>query len=108
MRSFAKIYCLLLIVCLTACGDNEAQLKRDRADHQQDLDRLKLELKKKSDSFKANNTLSADSAFRRRVRWLTDDIHSVEVQIDSIDARLMRMNDTESQEEKEEKEREAR
>ena len=106
MKLSRILYLLPLLVFITACASSEEQLKNDWDGYKEDLDKLKVELKKKSDSFQANHSLSADSAFRKRVEWLTNDIRAIEIKMDTIDAKLKLMNDTESEEEKEEKERE--
>jgi septal ring factor EnvC (AmiA/AmiB activator) len=102
MKLLVMPYLLFVLVFIIGCASNEKELKNEWETHKKDLDKLKLELKKKSDSFQANRSLSEDSSFRKRVEWLTNDIRKIEVKMDTLDAELKRMDKGKKKEEEEE------
>jgi uncharacterized protein YciI len=106
VQSLRMKYFVLLLIFATACSSPKERLENEWNGHKKDLDKLNAQLKLKSDSFQHNRTLANDTAFRKRVEWLTTDIQKLQVRMDTLDARIKRL-DKGNKKGEEEEEREA-
>ena len=95
-------YILTAFIFIAACSSTEENLEARLKDQQKDLDKLKAAYKLKSDSFHKDASLSGDSAFRKRVEWLGNEMHAVQTKIDTLNVQLKRLKKGDNKEEEEE------
>jgi septal ring factor EnvC (AmiA/AmiB activator) len=103
VQLFNMKYLFLLLILATACSSPKERLESEWNDHKKDLAKLNTQLKLKSDSFQHNRALANDTAFRKRVEWLTGDIQNLQVRMDTVDAKLKRLDKGNKKEEPQEK-----
>lgn len=95
-------YLLFGLLFLAACSSRKERLQEEWNGYKQQLDVLNQQRKLQSDSFRQNRSLSADSAFRKRVEILANEIQALQSKMDKIDLELKELNKDKNKEEEEE------